>query len=63
MMQFKPMAAGAVYALWPGVGVTLVPADAWLWLGQPLDAAGLLGVGLIVAGVVVLNGFSRTTAA
>jgi small multidrug resistance pump len=59
----KRIAVGVVYALWSGVGVALVTAVAWLWLGQPLDAAGLLGVGLIVAGVVVLNGFSRTTAA
>jgi small multidrug resistance pump len=59
----KRIAVGVVYALWSGVGVALVTSVAWLWLGQPLDAAGLAGVGLIVAGVVVINSWSKTTAA
>jgi len=35
---------------------------AWLVLGQALDAPAILGLALIVAGVIVLNGFSKTTA-
>ena len=34
---------------------------AWLMFGQKLDLAGVLGIGLIVAGVVVLNLFSKTS--
>jgi small multidrug resistance pump len=41
--------------------VALVTVVAWVWLGQALDAAALVGIGLIVAGVVVMQGFSRTT--
>jgi len=59
----KRIAVSVVYALWSGVGVALVTLVAWFWLDQPLDAAGLAGVGLIIAGVVAINGFSKTTAA
>jgi small multidrug resistance pump len=53
---------GIAYAVWSGVGVTLIAAIGWLFLGQKLDAAALAGMGLIVAGVVVLNLFSKTAA-
>jgi small multidrug resistance pump len=53
---------GIAYAVWSGVGVTLIAAIGWLFLGQKLDAAALAGMGLIVAGVVVLNLFSKASA-
>ena len=53
---------GVAYAIWSGVGVTLVAGIGWLFLGQRLDAAAGVGMGLIVAGVVVLNLFSKTAA-
>ena len=53
---------GVAYAVWSGVGVTLVAAIGWLFLGQKLDAAAVGGMTLIVAGVVVLNVFSRAAA-
>jgi small multidrug resistance pump len=46
---------GIAYAVWSGVGVTLIAAIGWLFLEQKLDAAAVAGMGLIVAGVVVLN--------
>jgi small multidrug resistance pump len=53
---------GVAYAVWSGVGVTLIAAIGWLFLGQKLDAGAIAGMGLIVAGVVVLNLFSKATA-
>lgn len=53
---------GVAYAIWSGVGVTLIAAIGWLFLGQKLDPAALLGMALIIAGVVVLNLFSKTAA-
>ena len=53
---------GVAYAIWSGVGVTLVAAISWLCFGQQLDAAACVGMGLIVAGVVVLNLFSKSAA-
>jgi small multidrug resistance pump len=53
---------GIAYAVWSGVGVTLIAAIGWLFLWQKLDAAAIAGMGLIVAGVVVLNLFSKAAA-
>lgn len=46
---------GVAYALWSGIGIVLVSAAGWVLYGQKLDAAALLGIGLIMAGVLVIN--------
>ena len=51
---------GVTYAVWSGVGIVLITLIAWLVYGQALDLAAIVGLGLIVAGVVVLNLFSKT---
>ncbi|EAQ03389.1 putative multidrug transporter, SMR family, DMT Superfamily protein [Pseudooceanicola batsensis HTCC2597] len=56
----KVMPTGVVYAIWSGLGVVLIALVAWLWQGQRLDAPALIGMGLIVAGVVVVNVFSSS---
>ena len=48
------------YAIWSGVGVALIAVIGWLVYHQPLDAAGMAGISLIVAGVIVLNTFSKS---
>lgn len=45
-----------------GWGIVLVAAVAWAVHGQKLDAWGFVGMGLIFAGVAVLNLLSRTGA-
>ncbi len=50
---------GFVYAVWAGVGVALVAVGGAIFFGERIDAAGAIGVGLIIAGVITLNGFSR----
>ena len=59
-LSMKKIPIGVVYAVWSGVGVSLVTLVARLFLGQSLDAAGLAGLGLIIGGVVVINVFSKT---
>jgi small multidrug resistance pump len=56
----KTIPVSITYAIWAGAGVALVTIVGWLWLGQKLDAGALLGIGLIVAGVIVINVFSKT---
>lgn len=51
---------GVTYALWSGIGIVLITLIAWLVYGQALDMAAIVGLALIVAGVVVLNLFSKT---
>ena len=46
------------YAIWSGAGISLVGIIGWVWFGQKLDAGALIGIGLIIAGVVVINVFS-----
>lgn len=53
---------GIAYAVWSGAGVTLIAAIGWVFLGQKLDGPALVGMSLIVAGVVVLNLFSKSAA-
>lgn len=61
-LTLKEIPVGVAYAVWSGAGVTLIAAIGWIFLGQKLDAAAIAGMGLIVAGVVVLNLLSKATA-
>ncbi|MFM7207359.1 MAG: DMT family transporter [Planctomycetaceae bacterium] len=59
-LTLERIPVGVGYAIWSGVGVTLIATIGWLVYGERLDAAAILGMALIVAGVVVLNLFSKT---
>ena len=59
-LTLKHMPVGVAYAVWSGLGVVLITAVSWIMFGQKLDAAALLGMGLIVAGVIVMNVFSKS---
>jgi small multidrug resistance pump len=51
---------GITYAIWSGVGIVLITLLAWLVYGQALDLPAIVGLALIVAGVLVLNLFSKS---
>jgi small multidrug resistance pump len=61
-LTLKDIPVGIAYAVWSGAGVALITLIGWLWFGQKPDPAALVGIGLIVAGVVVLNVFSKMSA-
>lgn len=61
-ITLKTVPVGVAYAIWSGAGVALVTLIAWLLFDQKLDAAALIGIALIVAGVVVLQVFSKVSA-
>lgn len=61
-LTLKTVPVGVAYAIWSGAGVALIALVGWAFLGQRLDAPALLGLALIVAGVVVINAFSRAGA-
>jgi small multidrug resistance pump len=48
--------------VWSGAGVALITLIAWAMFGQRLDAFALLGIGLIVAGVLVIRILSDASA-
>ena len=59
-LTLKVIPMGVVYAIWSGIGIVLITLVGWFLFDQKLDLPALLGIGLIAAGVVVMNVFSRT---
>lgn len=58
--SFRLIPMGIVYAIWSGLGIVLIAGIGWVWFGQRLDLPALIGLGLIVAGVVIVNTFSTS---
>lgn len=58
-LVLKTVPVGIAYAVWSGLGMVLITLVAFVVYGQSIDLPGLIGMGLIVAGVVVLNVFSK----
>ena len=52
---------GVAYAIWSGLGVVLIAVIGWLVFAQRLDAPAVIGLGMIIAGIAVINIFSDTT--
>jgi len=59
-LTLRQLPTGVVYAIWSGVGIVLITLVGWLWFKEPLDAPALIGLGLIISGVAVLNLFSKS---
>lgn len=59
-LTLRAIPVGIAYAVWSGVGMVLISAIAWFWHGQTLDLPAIFGMTLIIAGVVVLNLFSKS---
>jgi small multidrug resistance pump len=50
------------YAMWSGLGIVLISIASRVLFGQKLDAAAMLGMALIIAGVLVMNLWSKSSA-
>ncbi|PLW75580.1 DMT family transporter [Cohaesibacter celericrescens] len=59
-LTLRTIPTGIAYAIWSGVGVVLITAGAWVFQGQRLDSAALIGMAFIVAGVIIMNVFSTS---
>jgi small multidrug resistance pump len=59
-MQTIPMSIS--YAVWSGVGIVLITLIGYVVYHQSLDLPALIGLGLILAGVLVIHLFSRSVA-
>lgn len=59
-LTLRTVPVGIVYAIWSGVGIVLISAVGWAVYGEHLDGPALIGLGLIIAGVLVLNLFSTS---
>ena len=59
-MTLDSIPIGIAYAIWSGVGVAAITLVSIFFLDQKIDTAGFIGIGLIVAGVIVLRLFSES---
>jgi small multidrug resistance pump len=59
-LTLKTMPVGVAYAIWSGVGIVIVSLAGWLIYKQVLDLPAIAGMGMIMAGVIVINLFSKS---
>ena len=56
VLQIFPVAM--IYAIWSGLGITLVAVAGWLFFGEKLGVTEIIGIFLIILGILILKGFS-----
>ena len=59
-LTLRTIPVGIAYAIWSGVGQVFVMLIAWVLYRQNLDAPAFFGIGLILAGVLVLTLLSKS---
>lgn len=58
-LALRTVPVGIAYAIWSGVGIVLITLLAAYNFKQVPDLPAIIGMGLIIAGVVVIQIFSR----
>ncbi|WP_332717720.1 DMT family transporter [Pelagibacterium mangrovi] len=58
-LTLRTLPVGIAYAIWSGLGIVLISIVGWVVYKQALDLPAVIGMGLIIAGVIVINAFSR----
>ena len=61
-LTLRTIPVGVAYAVWSGVGIVLISLIGRLAFGQSLDTPAMAGMALIIAGVVLINIFSKAAA-
>ena len=59
-LALKAMPLSTAYAIWAGLGIVLTAAVSVVVFKQKLDLPAIIGIVFIVAGVVIMNFFSKT---
>jgi len=54
-ITLRTLSIGFVYAVWTGIGVAAIAMIGVFWFNEPLNWGGMAGIGLIIAGVAVLQ--------
>ena len=60
-LVLRTIPVGVTYAIWAGVGIVLVAVIAAIVYKQIPDIPAIIGMGLIIAGVIVIHLFSKST--
>ncbi len=58
-LVLRTIPLGVAYAIWSGIGIALISLIGVVVFRQSLDLPAVIGIGLIVAGVAVINLFSK----
>ena len=61
-LTLKAIPLGIAYAVWSGVGLVLISIVGSLYHHQHLDLPAVVGIGLIMVGVLVINLYSKSVA-
>ncbi|MBB1274884.1 multidrug efflux SMR transporter [Psychromonas sp. SR45-3] len=61
-LVLKSVPVGIAYAIWAGMGIILVAAISAIIYKQVPDLPAIIGMGLILAGVAIMNLYSKTGA-
>ncbi len=59
-LVLRSIPVGITYALWSGLGIVLIVLASMVLYKQVPDFPAVIGMGLIVAGVIIINVFSKT---
>ena len=59
-ISLRVLPVGIMYAIWSGMGIVLVSIIGWVVYRQMLDVPAMIGMGLIIAGAIVINVFSKS---
>jgi small multidrug resistance pump len=61
-ITLRTIPLGVVYAIWSGVGTAAIVVIGLFLFRETLDVVKVVGIGLIIGGVVMLNGVGATAA-
>lgn len=59
-LTLRTLPIGIAYAIWSGLGIVLISLVGFFVFKQSFDVPACIGLSLIIAGVVVVNVFSKT---
>jgi small multidrug resistance pump len=59
-LVLRSMTIGIAYAIWSGVGIILLALVGAIAFQEIPDTPAVIGMGLIIAGVIVIHVFSQT---
>jgi small multidrug resistance pump len=59
-LTLKVIPVGIAYAIWSALGIVLISVVGFVYFKQRLDLPAVIGLGLIIIGVLVVNVFSKS---
>ncbi|MEM6478681.1 MAG: multidrug efflux SMR transporter [Pseudomonadota bacterium] len=59
-LTLKTIPVGIAYAIWSALGIVLIATIGFVFFGQMLDLAAVLGLAMIIGGVAIIHLFSTS---